>query len=98
LQQCSIHALGTTRPYYPRQSTVASTVNNHAGDAGYPYPQDALNRFASSCERTGTHTACVCLYGSMEQHYSYQQFEALVAADNPNAPEYTIVAQDCAGK
>ena len=66
--------------------------------ASSDYPQAARARFTADCERTGTAASCVCLFQSFQRHYPYAEFQALAAADNPQAPQYAVVARDCAGK
>lgn len=63
------------------------------------YPAEAVVRFDSVCTKGGTPlSTCVCLLHGMENRYSYVRFQELVAADNPKAPEYAIVAQGCVGQ
>jgi hypothetical protein len=87
-----------------RQTEHGGVAPGPAATAGFAtvvndYPVDALVRFEGVCRNQGAPLAtCVCLFHGLENHYTYAQFQALVAADNPQAPEYTVVARDCAGQ
>jgi hypothetical protein len=84
----TVSATATPATAAPRFSVVAND-----------YPADAVVRFESICHDQGNALAtCVCLIHGMENRYTFTQFQALVAADDPQAPEYRTVAAGCVGQ